>query len=224
MRTRLLISSAIAALLAGTVSAGAQTEHQGPAAGAAQEKSTPQGKGASQAQEKKQPVQRNSQREEKGAKGGQIQTQGQGEREQNLKGERDNGQRQMRERNPRGEPDRTSGQGQREETTQKHDQNAQPSRNESQQNHSGGSASFTTEQRTKIRETVLRGSTAPRVSHVDFNIRVGTAVPKSVHVVAVPEVLVDVHPEWRGFMYFVYNDEIIIVEPGSLKIVAVVEV
>ena len=32
------------------------------------------------------------------------------------------------------------------------------------------------------------------------------------------------HPEWRGFMYFVYNDEIIIVEPGSLKIVAVVDV
>ena len=49
-------------------------------------------------------------------------------------------------------------------------------------------------------------------------------VPHSVHVIGVPGVIVDGHPEWRGFMYFVYNDEIIIVEPGSLKIVAVVEV
>jgi hypothetical protein len=43
-------------------------------------------------------------------------------------------------------------------------------------------------------------------------------------VVAVPEVLVEVHPEWRGFRYFVYNDEIIIVEPDTLKIVAIVAV
>jgi hypothetical protein len=42
-------------------------------------------------------------------------------------------------------------------------------------------------------------------------------------VVEVPDVIVEVHPEWRGFMYFVYNDEIIIVDRGH-KIVAVIEV
>ena len=47
-----------------------------------------------------------------------------------------------------------------------------PSRNSGK-----SSVSFTTEQRTKIRETVLRGGNAPRVSKVDFDIKVGTAVP-----------------------------------------------
>jgi hypothetical protein len=49
-------------------------------------------------------------------------------------------------------------------------------------------------------------------------------VPRSVRVVRVPDTIVEVRPEWRGFLYFVYNDEIIIVEPDSLKIVAVIEV
>ena len=88
---------------------------------------------------------------------------------------------------------------------------------------SSSSASFTTEQRTKIRETVLRGGNAPRVTNVNFSVRVGTVVPTSVRVVEVPQVIVEVHPEWRGFMYFVYNDEIIIVDK-SHKIVAVIEV
>ena len=82
---------------------------------------------------------------------------------------------------------------------------------------------FTTEQRTKIRETVLTGN-APRVANVNFAINVGTVVPRTVRVVEVPETLIEIHPAWRGFQYFVYNDEIIIVEPGSLKIVAVVTV
>jgi len=83
---------------------------------------------------------------------------------------------------------------------------------------------FTTEQRTKIRETVLRGSNAPRVTNVNFNIRVGTVVPRTVRVVAVPEVIVEIHPQWRGFLYFVYEEEIVIIEPGSLRIVAVITV
>jgi Protein of unknown function (DUF1236) len=91
--------------------------------------------------------------------------------------------------------------------------------------HQGGSnttVNLTTEQRTKIRETVLAGSNAPRVSNVTFALNVGTVIPRTVKVVDVPEPLIEIHPEWRGFRYFVYNDEIIVVEPDSLRIVAVV--
>jgi hypothetical protein len=84
------------------------------------------------------------------------------------------------------------------------------------------SATLSTEQRTRIRESVLRGGNVNRVSNVNFNIRVGTVVPRSVHLVAVPPTIVEVHPAWRGFLYFVVNDEIIIVEPGTLRIVAVI--
>jgi Protein of unknown function (DUF1236) len=53
---------------------------------------------------------------------------------------------------------------------------------------------------------------------------VGTAVPRTVHIVEVPEVIVDIHPEWRGYRYFIVNEEVVIVEPDTLQIVAVIDV
>ena len=90
----------------------------------------------------------------------------------------------------------------------------------------GGSVNLTTEQKTKIRTTVLQSSSAPKVSRsqINFNISVGTVVPRSVHFVTVPATLVEIHPAWRGYSYFIVDDEIIIVEPRTLKIVAVLTV
>jgi len=68
------------------------------------------------------------------------------------------------------------------------------------------------DQRTRIRESVLGGSNVPRVDNVNFAVRVGTVVPASVRFVAVPEVLIAIHPEWRDDEYFVVRDEIIIVD------------
>jgi hypothetical protein len=90
----------------------------------------------------------------------------------------------------------------------------------------GGSVNLTSEQKTQIRTTVLQSSSAPKVSRseVNFNIGVGTVVPRSVHVVEVPDTIVRIHPAWRGYRYFVVDEEIIIVEPRTLKIVAVLTV
>jgi hypothetical protein len=44
-----------------------------------------------------------------------------------------------------------------------------------------------------------------------------------VHVVEVSPVLIEIHPEWRGYFYFVVNDEIIIVDRGH-RIIAVIAV
>ena len=83
--------------------------------------------------------------------------------------------------------------------------------------------SLTTEQKTTIRSKVLTSS-APRVTNVNFDIRIGTVVPRAVRVAPVPVTLVEIEPTWRGYMYFVYADEIIIVEPRTLEIVAVLAV
>ena len=83
--------------------------------------------------------------------------------------------------------------------------------------------SLTTEQKTTIRSKVLTSS-APRVTNVNFDIRVGTVVPRTVRVAPVPVTLIEIEPRWRGYMYFVYADEIIIVEPRTLEIVAVLAV
>jgi len=74
-----------------------------------------------------------------------------------------------------------------------------------------------------VRETVLRGGSAPRVTSVNFRISVGTVVPTTVRVVELPPVLIEYYPDWRGYFYFVYNDEIIIVDRNH-HIVAVLEV
>jgi hypothetical protein len=91
-----------------------------------------------------------------------------------------------------------------------------------------GNASHVTlsdQQRTKIRQTVIGASGAPRVSHVDFDLAVGTVIPRGhIHVVPVPRMLVDIEPAWRGFLYFIYEDELVIVDPNDLRIVAVVPV
>ena len=76
-------------------------------------------------------------------------------------------------------------------------------------------------QRTRIRETVLARSDVPRVDRVDFALTVGTFVPERVLLVAVPEELITIRPEWREDMYFVSGDDIIIVDRGH-HIVAVV--
>jgi hypothetical protein len=86
-----------------------------------------------------------------------------------------------------------------------------------------GAVNLTTEQRTTIRQTVLTPN-APRASNVNFSVNVGTVVPSSVRVIAVPDTIVKINPRWKGYRYFVFNDEIIIVEPRTLKIVAVLDV
>jgi len=76
-------------------------------------------------------------------------------------------------------------------------------------------------QRARIQQTVFARSDVPRVDHVNFNLAVGTVVPETVLVVAVPETLIEIRPEWREDMYFVSGDDIVIVY-HSHQIVAIV--
>ena len=71
---------------------------------------------------------------------------------------------------------------------------------------------------------MLQSSNAPRVTSVNFSLSVGTVVPRTVTLVVVPTTLVEIHPAWRGYMYFIVGERIIIVEPASHKIVAVLVV
>ncbi len=78
----------------------------------------------------------------------------------------------------------------------------------------------------------MRG--APRVGHVNFDVQVGTVIPRhDIRIVPVPRTLVRIEPEWRGFLYFVYEDEVlyfvyedevVIVNPRDMRIVAVLPV
>jgi Protein of unknown function (DUF1236) len=100
----------------------------------------------------------------------------------------------------------------------------QPRATQDQGTTGGAGAQLTIEQRTQVRQTILQSGNVPRVSRsdVDININVGTVVPRTVRLVTVPQKIVEIRPAWRGFRYFVIEDEVVIVEPSSLKIVAVI--
>jgi hypothetical protein len=78
------------------------------------------------------------------------------------------------------------------------------------------------EQRTRVHDVIVRERNAPRVDSVDFSLDVGTRVPRTVHLVRVPQTFVEIEPRWRGFEYFLVGDEIVIVNPRTMEIVAVV--
>jgi hypothetical protein len=175
-----------------------------------------------------------AERDQDKAKG---QTQGQAERDQDKAKTQGQAERNQDKAKTQGQAERdqdkakTQGQNQRDQDrVQGREQDrTQGDRDRVQQGEREGrssntTVSFSSEQRTKIRETVFKEKNAPRVSNVTFSLNVGTVVPRTVHIVEVPEVIVTVHPEWRGYRYFIVNEEIVVVEPDTLKIVAVIEV
>ncbi len=140
-------------------------------------------------------------------------------------------------RGERREQSQTEERGERSKQQSQTEQRGERSKQQSQTEQRGGGSkqgaaerpmtsknvSLTTEQKTTIRQKVLTSS-APRVEHVDFDVKVGVAVPRTVRVAPLPTTIVEIEPEWRGYMYFVSGDQIIVVEPGSLRIVAVLDV
>jgi hypothetical protein len=85
----------------------------------------------------------------------------------------------------------------------------------------GASVQLSQDQRTKIRGVIVGDRNVARVDHADFNIRVGVAVPRTVHVAVLPPEVVTIVPEYRGFEYVVVGDQLLIIDPNTLEIVAI---
>jgi len=84
-----------------------------------------------------------------------------------------------------------------------------------------GSAKLSTEQRTKI-SSVIKEQKVERVN-LNVSVSVGTRIPASVRVHPLPQQVIVIYPEWRGFDYILVGDEIVIVNPRTHEIVAVIE-
>lgn len=77
------------------------------------------------------------------------------------------------------------------------------------------------QQRSRIRDVVVSRRNIPRVSNVNFDIRVGTVVPRTVRFVTVPEEIVTIYPRFRRHRIVIVGDEILIIDPVTFRIVAV---
>jgi len=86
----------------------------------------------------------------------------------------------------------------------------------------GAGAKLTTEQRTTIRTSITRQNIRP-VTNVNFSISVGTRVPRTVSFHPLPVEVITIYPAWRGYEFFLVGGEIVVVNPRTLEIVAVLE-
>jgi hypothetical protein len=89
------------------------------------------------------------------------------------------------------------------------------------QNQRSGVVSLNTQQQTQIGQAITRHNVKP-LTNVSFSIAVGTRVPRSTTLRALPSDIVTFVPQYRGYSYFVVEEQIVIVEPSSLEIVSIV--
>jgi hypothetical protein len=87
----------------------------------------------------------------------------------------------------------------------------------------GAGAKLSTEQRTRITSVIREQHVAP-ATNINFDVRVGTRVPRTVSFHPLPADVVTIYPEWRGYEFFLVNNQIIVVNPRTLEIVDVIDV
>jgi len=147
---------------------------------------------------------------------------------QNKSGQREQGKQGQAQRNQGQQPqDHTTGQAPRQQgqTAPQQGQSSAPQQGQAQTGGAtagqAGNVNLTSQQRTRIQQTVLAGRNVPRVNSVNFALSTGTLVPTSVRVVDVGPELIEINSQWRGYKYFVVHDDVVIID-NSRKIVAVV--
>ena len=87
---------------------------------------------------------------------------------------------------------------------------------------SRAAVNLSTEQKTKVRTVIKEKVHAQPLTNVNFSISVGTRVPRDVRFYPLPVEIVEIHPAWRGYSFILVNDQIVIIEPSTFEIVAII--
>ena len=85
----------------------------------------------------------------------------------------------------------------------------------------GVSVSLSGEKRTQVISGFAKHRTEAR-ENVNISINIGTAVPRTVKLYAVPEEIVVIVPEYRRYRYFIVDDRVCIVDPVTFEIIDVI--
>jgi len=222
MKSKILLATALASLLASAGIAGAQgTKEEGHKAPGASS-SAPSTQHAQSPSEHAQPGNRMGQPERSPSNNSTSNPSAQTERNRTQNPSAQDERNRMQNPSAQSEKNRMERNPSATENQRGAAENAQGAR----ENH-GASAQLSTEQRTRIRTTVLGERNAPRVAQNDINVNltVGARIPRDrLHIrpLPLPETVVEVEPQWRGYDYFLVGDEIVVVEPGTFEIVAII--
>lgn len=245
MFNRLMITAATVALIAGTGFANAQGTGMGregsPAGSAAQqgqgtapsldhgnsaapanrdatESTGPSGMKSTQSEEKMQPQGGKNQRAQQDMKSG---TRDEKSAQENIKGDKSKSMSSQNEKAAAGKDMKAEGREDRNGHMNADSRNATESRSQTV-GQAGAGAKLTAEQRTRI-TTVIRDQHVAPVTNVNFAISVGTRVPRDVTFHPLPTQIVSIYPDWRGYEFILVRDQIVVVDPRTFEIVAVLD-
>jgi hypothetical protein len=240
MTNRYLISVAAAALIAGTGFANAQgnTSREAPSSGATTQQSAPPSERGSAAT----PMNRDSSQsgapaeapksaqskdmDKNGAKNQRAQDDmkagAKGEKsaqDNNMKGERSKG---MSSENEKAGASKDMKAEDRNSNMNRAEDRNGAAKSTTTTGQAGAGAKLSTEQRTKI-TSVIKSQNVRPATNVNFSISVGTRVPRNVGFHPLPAEIVTIYPEWRGYEFFLVNNQIVVVNPRTLEIVEIID-
>jgi hypothetical protein len=231
-----MISAAVAALIAGTGFASAQgMNREAPSAGAGMQQNAPSSDRGSSAAT---PMNRDSASDQKGSDQGMKSTQSeekmqpqggknqrvQGDTKSGPKGEKSAQDNKAQDNNMKGEKPNSMSSEKAEDRNSKMNADSKGAADSKSQTvgQAGAGAKLSSEQRTKI-TTVIRNQHVAPVTNVNFSISVGTRIPRDVTFHPLPTEIVTIYPEWRGYEFILVNDQIVVVDPQTFEIVAVID-
>lgn len=81
-------------------------------------------------------------------------------------------------------------------------------------------AQVTTEKQVRISETISRTRLAQPERNLNISIRIGETIPPRVRLHRLPPEIISIEPEYRDYEYFATDDELVIVEPRTHRIVS----
>jgi hypothetical protein len=232
MTNRLMMSVAAAALIAGTGFANAQgtgternapsTEHAAPSSATPTNRNDATHGGAARSEQKMQPPGGMNQRAEDNMKA-------------NPRDEKSAQENNMKSDQPKGMNAQSDEKGSARKDMKAEDRNGNmnadskgaeskgAAESKSQTvGQAGAGAKLSSEQRTRI-STVIRGQHVQPTTNVNFSISIGTRVPRDVSFHPLPAEVVTYYPEWRGYEFILVNEQIVVVDPGTFEIVAVID-
>lgn len=79
---------------------------------------------------------------------------------------------------------------------------------------------ISSEQEGKIRSSI-RNAKVDHVAKIDVPLRVGAEVPRNLHFYPMPKEVAEIAPEYAGYFYVVAAEKIVLIDPLSYRVVAI---
>jgi hypothetical protein len=85
----------------------------------------------------------------------------------------------------------------------------------------GAHVTLNTDQRSRV-NSVFKGHKGSASVSVNVDVRVGTRLPRSIALVAIPSDVLVVVPDWQRYRYIVVGNTVCIVDPDTFEIIDVI--